>query len=213
MTQYIDPNYQQPRPEPRSRQASTASMKYVPESYGGPPAVQPPPPPQGYFDAARPRGPSFGNQPVPSFPPQPNPYAPAPAVYTPNARLHPSYTPGGPPQPQYPTNVDQDGYMQPPAAPRRHSHSSQHSQQSHYSHHSRKSHDSRRSKHSTHSSGRDRRSSEGGERRRSRDSRRSQGERDMAPVKRVKTHRPSWGDSIYSVFSVIKDALGPRDKY
>jgi hypothetical protein len=114
--------------------------------------------------------------------------------------------------------------MRAPSAPRRSSHSSNYSQRSHKSHHSGHSHDSRRSGHSHHSdylhrerqsSDRDRRSSDYDARRRSRSSRRERDDRDrdLPPPKRVNSHRPSWGDSIYSMFSVIKDALGPRDKY
>lgn len=35
----------------------------------------------------------------------------------------------------------------------------------------------------------------------------------LKPSKSTRDHRPSWGDTIYSMFGVIKDALGPRDKY
>ena len=221
MASYNQAEYQPPRPEAYPRQASNASMnRYVPDSYGGPAASQPPPPQTSYdYAPSRPRGPSLGEYQVPSYPPQQN-YGPSPGMQAPNNQLHPSaaiFPPQGPPYPQ--TGVDADGYMQAPNNPRRHSATSTHSQRSHHSHHSHRSgkshhsHDSRRSQHSRHSDrdvNRDRRSED--ERRRSRESRHSREEKDLE-LKRRNTHRPSWGDSIYGIFGVIKDALGPRDKY
>ena len=217
MSQYLPPTYQQPVPDSRSRASSNASMnRYVPQ-----PPPGPPPAPGGYSGPSRARGPSLGNQQVPAMPPmvQTGSYGPPPVAIPPQNQLHPGYPDAPPNQPQQhpPPNVDRDGYMRPPSGSRRQSVSSthsRHSQRSHQSHRSHRSRDSRRSHHSSRSAdarSRDRRSSELD---REPDRRHSYSdERDLKPPKRVKSHRPSWGDTLFGMFDVIKDALGPRDKY
>ena len=222
MAQYVPPGYQQPRPPPvggaRSRASSNASMnKYVPGNY------QPPPVQQTPYPTSRSRGPSIDGQPITSTPPIPQTgsYGPPQGMPIPHRQIQPS--PLGPPmyeQNTFPPSVERDSYMQPPTEPRRHSAaSSAHSRRSHESHHSRPSHHSSRSHRSSRSQ---RSSSSRPDKRRSDDRdrsrmdyfrRNSHDERELPPPKRVSSHRPSWGDTLYAMFGVMKSALGPRDKY
>ena len=37
-------------------------------------------------------------------------------------------------------------------------------------------------------------------------------ERDLKPVKRTDSHRPSLGDSVFAMYDAVKNVLGPREK-
>lgn len=184
-----------PPPGTRSRGASNASAnRYVPEDY-----PQQPPyagPEQGYRPP-RSCGPSFNGQQIP-YNMNPQPYGPGPDVQAGQYQRQPSYS----------ENVS-GGRLRPPAEPRRHSASSTHS---------RRSHDSRRSHRSKRSSSPDDRDRHSHDRDRERKHHRSDrhhrkdDERDLKPLKRTDTHRPSWGDTIYKLFDLVRDSLGSSDR-
>jgi hypothetical protein len=202
MTQYIPGAYQNPPADTRSRGSSNASVnKYTPDKY--PPA---PPQQQGCpASAARPRGPSIGDEQITSIPPskQTGSYGPPPVEPVPQSQFQPLY----PSPPRYnPQGVKNDGYMRPSADPRRRfsvsSTHSRHSHDSHRSHRSRRSFSSRErerrrhehdKKHHSHHHGHDKREHES--------------------PKRVNTHRPTLGDTLFGMFDAIRCALGPRDKH
>ncbi|KAK3717604.1 hypothetical protein LTR37_005670 [Vermiconidia calcicola] len=225
MTQYIPPAYQQPRPDARTRGSSSASMnKYVPDNYraaGPPPPTQdvyatslPPPAPDAYSGPPpRPRGPSIAGQPIISTPPVPNlgSYGPSPSIPIQQWPARPGYpdTPGSQLSQSYPPSIGPDDNMRPLRDQRRLSAVSAHSRRSHRSHHSHNSPPSHRSRRS---SDRERRSHDKDRKKKYADSKHSDDETEYK-VKRTKTHRPTWGDSLFSMFGVVKGALGPRDKY
>lgn len=131
------------------------------------------------------------------------------------------YTPSGVPYPNYagPPFVDQDGYMRPPQDTRRasatstHSHHSGRSDRSHRSHHSSGRRDSNRPAPRRHSEVPRYSDDEDSEDERESHRRHSEGGERKPRAKPPKPHRPTWGDTVYGMFGVIKDALGPRDKY
>jgi hypothetical protein len=154
--------------------------------------------PQGYIGT--PQAPPYPRQGYGGTPQGP-PYPPA--------QLHSGYPGAQTWQPApHPADVtDSSGRMRPPPDQRRASVSSTHSRHSTHSKHSKRSRHSRQGSH--HSSRRHSEDEYGSDR----DGRRRSNDRDLKPIKRTSTHRPSWGDTIYGMLGVIKDALGPRDKY
>lgn len=158
---------------------------------------------------------------------------PQPAVPYPNPPQHPGYPSTSQPQQLAPPPVNQAGHIiLPPQEGRRPSASSTHSHRSGRSRHSGRSsgHHSRREsphrhqphrRHSEDSYGYDDDDGDHVDRPRrrerhfDRDRRYSEGasSKPTKPMKPIKDHRPSWGDTIYSMFGVFKDALGPRDRY
>lgn len=210
---------------------------------GQPITGQPPIPNPGYYGTSPNRAPASTSVPVPNqgyYGSSPGYFGTSPGTQgymgTSQAPPYPQDQPSPAfpgllhPQPQHqlapPPMVNPSGQMRPLPDQRR---GSATSHRSHHSHHSKRSgrshHSDRRDSHHTRQD-RSRRYSEDSYYsddvavRRSHDSRRErerrhsvQDDRDLKPLKRTKTHRPSWGDTIYSAFNVIKDALGPRDKY
>ena len=189
-----------------SRANSAAAEKYRPRTYSNPPPTQPDPTLLGpHQHPYAPPEPSFypqQPQQQPPYPPDtiyPNSQAPPPI---PMPQPAPSY-----PNPPHPTSAPgpalrHSSYAQPRPPMdydggdddgRRHSYSSQHSRHSHDSRHSR---DSKRSRHS--------RSSVDGSGGKARKSKHEHPNRT--------NERPTMGDSLVSVFGLIKSALGPRDK-
>ncbi|KAK5170271.1 uncharacterized protein LTR77_004858 [Saxophila tyrrhenica] len=217
-------NLQPPTPQPSAPMAIPSRGQPPPPALGGQPIQGTPPVPNAaYYGTPM-------SQPVGPTPPVANAnyYGSSPGYFGPQTpQLHPGY-PGfpssGPPtfQPQayrpqvaqnasYPGQapVDPNGYMRPvdPRRPSASSTHSRHSGKSRHSHGRRDSHQPRR-RHSEDSYDDDDMTHD---ERRERDRRHSAGP-EVKPVKRTKTHRPTLGDSVYSMFGVIKDALGPRDK-
>ncbi|KAI6856366.1 hypothetical protein KC343_g17905 [Hortaea werneckii] len=206
-------------PHTRSRQSSTASLRYHPDNQPAP--HQAPPPPSGYPYAYGKPAPPTTMPPVErrrSYGPRPSQALP------PEELLHPESAayPGNPP---YPVS-DAEIPVQPPRSsmgPRKDSHSSTHSRRSRDSHYSRRSHDSRRSRdshrsrRSRHSSGKSSDEEYDRERRHRRHEdreRRQKHDRDYEkPLKRTDTSRPTIGGTLYAVFDGLKAVLGPRDKY
>ncbi|GAB7335783.1 hypothetical protein MBLNU13_g08068t1 [Cladosporium sp. NU13] len=216
MSSYIPPagTYEPQQSSPlrpganRSRANSAAAEKYRPRTYSNPPPNQPDPTLLGpHQHPYLPPNPSFYQQqeprhqppypqdatsqaptPLPMLMPQqlapsyPNPPTSAPG---PSSR-HSSYTRPRPPM-DYNDAVDDDD------AGRRHSYSSQVSR---HSHDSRRSRDSKRSRHS-------RSSGEG---------KAHHHKSKHAGHPNRTNERPTMGDSLVSMFGLIKSALGPRDK-
>ncbi|KAK3719917.1 hypothetical protein LTR37_004040 [Vermiconidia calcicola] len=225
MTQYIPTPHQQLRPDARTRGSSSASMnKYVPENYraaGAPPpapdvyATSLPPPASDAYSGppSRPRGPSIAGQPITSTPPVPNmgSYGPSPSIPIRQSPARPGYpdTPVSQLSQSYPPSIGRDDNMRPPPDQRRLSAASAHSRRSQHSHHSRNSPPSHRSRRS---SDHERLSHDKDRKKKYAGSKHSDDETDYK-MKRTKTHRPTWGDSLFSMFDVVKSALGPRDKY
>lgn len=200
---------------------------YRPRTYSHPPPNQPDPnllgPQQQPYAAPAP---------YPQQAPFPQPDNYRPDGYVPAPHPAQAYA-----QPQYPPVTEQraDGYDPREDYNRRPSYSSQ---RSGHSHHSRRSHDSRRSRdsrrsHRSHHSGDDRhhhhhhRDHEPGERHHRHHHRHFSDDvpsdlsseehyhtRDGKTSKKKNSEkRPTVGDSMWSVLSVFKSALGPRDKY
>jgi hypothetical protein len=191
-----------PPPMTRSRGSSTTS-RYTPDAYKTPDQLAQPPMSNGYPfpNGVSPQRPS----PLTSMQSQ----GPLPGqMIPPQNTLHPAAAAN----PPYPTG---DRELPMPSRPydemeRRHSASSQHSRRSHDSHRSRDSHRSHKSHHSHRTSSEE---PEKRHRHHERERRRSDSYYDKKPVKRADTHRPTIGDSIFSLFGTLKGALGPRDKY
>lgn len=226
MSSYIPPagTYQPEQPsqlrqEPnRARTNSATAERYRPRTYSNPPPSQPDPILLGpHQHPYTPPDPSFYPQQPHQHPPYPEQTAypqtqapipmPQPAIGI--AGIVPSYpNPPGPSsrhssyahshptiQPTQSLGVDED-------SSRRHSYSSQHSRHSHdsrHSHESRVSRDSKRSRHSKHSV-----------------DDRHEGKAHGHGLKKEHPNRtnerPTMGDSLVSMFGLIKSALGPRDK-
>ena len=212
MAQYMPPTDQQLPPPPLSRGASnTSTNKYIPESY----QQQPPSTPSA---PGRSRGPSLGGQQIPSTPPisQTPPYDGSPGMLAPQSPVRPAYPTSYSYQPApnvgYPGGQDT---LRPPVENRRHSSGSTYSNSD--------NRDGTRSPRSNRSSPgpnqRDGRSRDSARRSRDRsrsrkDSRRrhSDSDQNIKPLGRVRT-RPTLGDTMFSLFGTVKDALGPRDRY
>ena len=198
------------RPETnRSRANSATAEKYRPGTYSNPPSNQLDPSLLGpHQHPYAPPDPSFYPQ-QPQLQQQQPPYPQTTTYSTPQTQLPipmpqpavptypnpPTSAPGPNPssrdhsdaQPRPPTDYDYNGEDD---GGRRHSYSSQLSR---HSHASRLSHDSKRSRHS-------RSSVEG----KAHKSKREHANRT--------NERPTMGDSLVSVFGLIKSALGPRDR-
>jgi hypothetical protein len=234
-------SYTPPQPIPaRSRASSSASMKYTPNNYntGQPPTT--PSAPMPIPSQGQPRGPAIAGQPISSTPPVRNTsYSSSPGYFGTTPPINsglvgtPHSAPGlqgyaGTPQPPYPSQQlhpnylgpshlpsqtlspvpDEDRYNQPRSAQRRASASSTRSRRSEQSERSRRSRrDSQRPsrRHSYDRHDDDRRDQDQQPRRHSDD-------RDFKRPTRRDTPR-SFGGSIYSMLSLFKEALGPRDKY
>lgn len=191
------------RPESnRTRTNSSTADRYRPRAYSNPPPTQPEPSLLGPYQ-----------QP---YPPQQQPPYPQQPHYAPAQNPLPMPQPAQSFQPPLSSAVHSrhDSYTRPPPPPlmddygRRPSYASQrsrHSYESRHSHDSRHSRDSRRSRHSKHSSYDD---SDREERR----ARRRRKEKQSSHPNRT-NERPTMVDSIYSMFGLLKSALGPRDKY
>ena len=197
------------RPENRSRGPSDASMnRYSPETY--PP--QPAPYVEQGYRPSRSRGPSFANE-QPSYAPYPSQsYGPPPDLPYGQHQRQTSYSG------RYPDQLSPSGgehRLRPPVEPRRRSTSSTHSRRSHDS---RRSHRSKRSSspddrpRRSHDSTRDRDRGREGRHHHSHDHRHKEDDRDIKPLKRQDTRRPSWGDTIYDLFDFVKGALGSGSK-
>lgn len=198
---YQPPQATQPRPEAnRARTNSSIADRYRPRTYSDAPSTQPDPsllgPYQQPYPQQQPIYPQQSAYPPPSQAPIPMPIPIHHAEPTyPNpphaaSSRHSSYAPTRPP-------MDEDYGRRP-------SYSSQHSRRSYESRHSRESRlsrDSKRSKHSKHSvdGDRDERKSHSGKARKSEHPKRT-------------NERPTMVDSLYSMFDLVKSALGPRDK-
>ncbi|KAM0706033.1 hypothetical protein Q7P35_007393 [Cladosporium inversicolor] len=225
MSSYIPPagTYQPEQPSTlrpgtnRSRANSATAEKYRPRTYSNPPPNQPdpsllgphqhpyaPPDPSFYPQRQPPHQPPYPQDtisqpqtpipmPMPMLqqvlaPTYPNPPISAPG---PSSR-HSSYTHPRPPLAHDEDNEGEDR--------RRHSYSSQVSRHSHDSRHSR---DSKRSRHSRNSV--DVRYED-----KAQDHHKSKHGQKQHPNRT--NERPTMGDSLVSMFGLIKSALGPRDK-
>ncbi|KAK3047432.1 hypothetical protein LTR09_011180 [Extremus antarcticus] len=231
-------NLQPPTPQPSAPMPIPAYVQQGGPTFAGQPFLGTPPVANAaYFGT--PPGQSMGVTPPVNanyYGSSPGYFGTSPGRLHPQTQLHPGYpvmpnsgpptsqsqpyTPPGVANRNYagPSFVDQDGYMRPPRDTRRasatstHSHRSGRSDRSHRSHHSSGRRDSQRPAPRRHSevprySDDNDDSDDEGERRR----RHSEGgERKPKPPK---PHRPTWGDTVYGMFGIIKDALGPRDKY
>ncbi len=162
----------------------------APQGYGTPPVSQPFQ--QGYLGTT---------PPVTSHPP---------------SALAPGRTGRAQSQTPYPADItDASGLMRPPIDERRASIGSNHSRHSHHSGHHDHHHQSRRGSYRSHHRTSEDEYDAG---RHSHDSHRQRERRhsdggEVSHSKRKEQPRPTWGDSIYGVLGIIKDALGPRDKY
>ncbi|TKA25039.1 hypothetical protein B0A54_17458 [Friedmanniomyces endolithicus] len=206
--QYLPPS----PPAVRSRGNSTASARYIPEAYQPRPQQAPPSHQQspGYpYPYGLPTSRVSPTTPMSSY----RGYPDSPPQHTPlEHTLHPHSAS----RPPYPTS-NTDPYITTASRPiheaheRRPSHSSQRSRKSHDSHRSHQSHRSRHSsddgrerdrhshehEHTHHQHHHDKR--EGTHRRHS--------EYDGKALKRHETHRPTLGDTIYSLFGGLKSYL------
>jgi hypothetical protein len=199
------------RPEAnRSRANSAAAEKYRPRTYSNPPPNQPDPTLLGpYQHPYTPPDPSFYPQqqhqppypqtatsqpqlPIPMPMPMPQqvliPSYPNLPISAPGpSSRHSSYAHPRPPMPtDYNDDLDDSG--------RRHSYSSQLSR---HSHDSRRSRDSKLSRHSRHSAD---------------GKAHHEHKREQQQHPHRTNERPTMGDSLVSMFGLIKSALGPRDK-
>ena len=211
----------EPYPAPlhtRSRRSSTASQRYHPDSYTPSPPQAPPLTPAGYpYAYGKPAPPtamppmdprsSYGPPPGQSIAPDVHPATAAYSPFAVSARA------------PYPLS-DVDAVVDQPilsdtTTRRQSSYNSMHSKRSQDSH---KSHDSRRSRDS-HRARKGHRSSDEEVDRERRHRRRDDKERrhrhnndhDSRHVRRGDTHRPSLGETLWTVIDGIKTALGPRD--
>ncbi|GAB7359791.1 hypothetical protein MBLNU230_g6960t1 [Neophaeotheca triangularis] len=207
MANYNPAAYQPTAPQPipqRSNRSSSASLRYDPNLAMGPqqagqspqghPAYGSTPPNHGatppYADNHYTTRGSYSQPPPPSVPA-------IPEQAQPRSYPHAHFTPA----------LDDGSHRRSQEDPRRSSHGS---------HPSRPSHDSRRHSNST----RHRHSEEHRHHhpRHSHDDRydgeeQEEGQRHRKRKRKDKERRPTIGDTLYSVFGTIKDALGPRDKY
>jgi hypothetical protein len=199
------------RPEShRARTNSATAEKYRPRTYSNPPPTQPDPS-------------LLGPHQHPYAPPDPSlyPQQPQPQPPYPQQGIYPQTHAQTPIPMPVPMPVPQPSYLNPPKSilkstprhgsydhahdrppmdedsSRRHSYSSQVSR---HSHDSRRSHDSKHSRHSRHSG----------------DDKHHDGHSHSHGSKKDHPHRtnerPTMGDSLVSMFGLIKSALGPRDK-
>lgn len=209
------PSYPAP-PHTRSRQSSTASQCYVPETYL-PPSERAPLPVQGYpYVYGKPAPPptsmvplhpkdSYGLSSGQSVPPE-TLLQPTGAAYPPLAAVGNSPYPASAPVQQLPANI---------MSARRHSYDSRHSPDSHRSHESRRSRDSHRSRKSHHSRRHDD-DHESDRRHRHHDEKDRGHKRDKdygRHSKRADMHKPTIGDTLFALWDGVKSALSSRHQY
>jgi hypothetical protein len=195
----------------RSRANSATAERYRPRTYSNPPPTQPDPtllgPHQHHY---APPDPSLYPPPPQQQPPYPPdlayPTTQAPVVPIPMPQPAPSYPNPPNPTPALGTASRRSSYVQ-PRPPMDYGDDEDGHRHSYSSHHSRHSHDSRRS-HGSKGSRHSRGSLDGRY-----DDKASSHKLDSKREHRHRTNeRPTMGDSLVSVFGLIKSALGPRDR-